>query len=132
MLFHQKKKDKIDVYLPFRLIPSDDGGVDIEAYGSVCCVPVYVTSSFICTDSSMYEDGTLAHLFDMLRNPENRHVRVTVTLLNDTPADGKIDAASLAEIYNDDRFLTLELGGWGMFPYSIYEKTIAEQKGVCL
>lgn len=128
MFFRRHKKETMDVYLPFRLIPADDGGVDIEAYGSVCCVQIYVTSSFMYTDNVLYEDGTLTRTYEMLRHPENRRVKVTVTIKDDKPIDGKIDAASLAEIYNDDCFLKLELGGWGLFEDSVYEKVMRERQ----
>ena len=132
-MFGFRKKETIDVWLPFRLVPADDDGIDIEAYGSVCCEQVYLYSTFMLTDSEQYENGGYERLLQHLKQPDNRTVKVTFTLKNDKPADGKLDLESLAEAYHESLFLELELLGWGLFPYSIYEKTLAEQaadKGV--
>ena len=92
----------------------------------MCCEPVYLFSTFMPTDSALYENGTFTRISQMLSDPGERRVKVIFTLKNEKPADGKLDPASLAEAYQDDAFLHLELLGRGLFPYSIYEKTIAE------
>ena len=125
-MFCRRKKETVEAWLPFRLVPSENDRFDIEACGPVCCDPVYLFSAFMLTDSTLYENGTFTRISQMLSDPGERRVKVIFTLKNEKPADGKLDLASLAEAYQDDAFLHLELLGWGLFPYSIYEKTIAE------
>ena len=111
------KPEYVEIRLPFRFIevPADSecGIINIEAYGSVCGKNKYCYSFYELKDSKMYRNGDFEHMVEMLKNSADKTVKVIIKVKKGLPKDFKLDINSLAEVYNDDRFKSLSLLGWG-------------------
>lgn len=111
------KPEYVEIRLPFRFIevPADSecGIINIEAYGSVCGKNKYCYSCYELKDSKMYRNGDFEHMVEMLKNSADKTVKVIIKVKKGLPKDFKLDINSLAEVYNDDRFKSLSLLGWG-------------------
>ena len=111
------KPEYVEIRLPFRFIevPADSecGIINIEAYGSVCGKNKYCYSFYELKNSKMYRNGDFEHMVEMLKNSADKTVKVIIKVKKGLPKDFKLDINSLAEVYNDDRFKSLSLLGWG-------------------
>lgn len=61
----------------------------------------------------MYRNGDYEQMVELLKNPTNKTVKVTIKAKKGVPKNFKLDINSLAEVYNDERFKLLALLGWG-------------------
>ena len=106
-----------EISLPFRLIenPADfsAGMISIEAYGNVFGAEKYCYACYELKNSEMYENGAFDEMLKLLRNSTDKTLKVMIKLKKGMPKDFKIDVASLAEAYGDERFNTLALLGRG-------------------
>ncbi|MGN0655110.1 MAG: hypothetical protein ACI4KD_09380 [Oscillospiraceae bacterium] len=92
----------------------DNGIISIEAYGNILDTYKYVTSSYSLKDMSLYDNGGYEEMTGLLRNTAGKKVRVRFKTKDGKIKDAKILIESLADAYNDERFLKLELLGWGV------------------
>ena len=88
--------------------------IDIEAYGEIDGKMRYCYSGFTLKDPKMYENGDFESMLDLLRNPDNKTVLIELKYKNGNLKDFRLKTESLAKAYNDERFLQLELVGWGI------------------
>ena len=106
------KAEYIDVLMPFVLHdnPEDDYAcmLSIEAYGTVLGEMKYCYASF-STTPEIYDE-----LKPLLKNNMGKSVQVTFKVKKEKIKSFKIDLESLAIAYNDERFKSLELVGWGL------------------
>ena len=88
--------------------------IDIEAYGEIDGKIKYCYSSFELKNPKMYENGDFESMLNLLRTPDNKTVLVELKYKNGKLKGFKLKTDSLAKAYNDERFLQLELTGWGL------------------
>ena len=88
--------------------------IDIEAYGYIDGEMKYCYSSFSLKKQEMYDNGDFENLLHLLRIPGNKTVLVQLKYKKGILKDFRLMLESLAKAYNDDRFLQLELIGWGI------------------
>lgn len=88
--------------------------IDIEAYGEIDGKMRYCYSGFTLQDPKMYENGDFESMLDILRNPDNKTVLIELKYKNGNLKDFRLKTESLAKAYNDERFLQLDLIGWGL------------------
>ena len=88
--------------------------IDIEAYGEIDGKIRYCYSGFTLQDPKMYENGDFESMLDLLRNPDNKTVLIELKYKNGNLKDFRLKTESLAKAYNDERFLQLDLIGWGL------------------
>ena len=95
-----------EIRLPFRFIEIPDdlecGIINIEAYGNIFGKKKYCYAYYELKYSKMYHNG------------------------EGIPKDFKLDINSLVEVYNDERFKSLSLLGWG-FNDKSYEELSANR-----
>ena len=120
------KPEYMEVMLPFLFaeLPEDhdEGIISIEAYGNVCGKDVYCYAAYSLRKFRMYGNGDYDRMLDMLRSSDGKTVKVRFKIKNGIPKDFRIDIPSIAAALEDERFLQLELGGWGM-----HEKSVTDQ-----
>ena len=106
-----------EISLPFRLVnvPTDLelGFINIEAYGNVFGKTKYCYAWYKLNNAKMYDNGDFEQIIELLKSSTDKTVKVIIKLKKGVPKDFKIDVNSLAEVYNDDRFKSLSLLGWG-------------------
>ena len=116
-----------EIRLPFRLIeiPADleQGHINIEAHGSILGKYKFCYACYGLKDSQMYHNGDFEQMVDLLKNSAEKTVKVTIKIKKSVPKDFKLDIDSLAEAYNDERFKSLDLLGWGLNDKSYKELT---------
>lgn len=71
----------------------------------------------------MYRNGDFEKIIELLKNTAGKTVKVTVKVKNGVSKDFKLDINSLAEAYNNERFKSLLLLGWGLNDKSYKELT---------
>lgn len=96
--------------------------IDIEAYGEIDGEMKYCYSSYSLKNSEMYENGDYESMLNLLRTPDNKTVLIELKYKNGKLKSFKLQIESLAKAYNDDRFLQLELLGWGLNDKSCKDK----------
>ncbi len=106
-----------EIRLPFRFVddPTDLelGFINIEAYGNIFGKNKYCYAWYKLKNAKMYDNGDFEQIIEMLKKSTDKTVKVIIKLKKGVPKDFKIDVNSLAEEYNDDRFNSLSLLGWG-------------------
>lgn len=111
------KPTYVEIRLPFRFveIPADIqlGWINIEAYGNVFGKNKYCYAWYELKNSNMYHNGDFEQMIELLKKSSGKMVKVTLKIKKGIPQDFKIDVNSLAEAYNDKRFKSLSLLGWG-------------------
>lgn len=88
--------------------------IDIEAYGEIDGKVKYCYSSFALKNPKMYENGDFESMLNLLRASNHKTVLVELKYRNGRLKDFQLKTDSLAKAYNDERFLQLELTGWGL------------------
>lgn len=88
--------------------------IDIEAYGNIDGQMKYCYSSFSLKKPEMYENGDFESMLNLLHASENKTVLVKLKYKKGILKDFRLMSESLAKAYNDERFLQLELTGWGL------------------
>lgn len=92
----------------------DRNTIDIEAYGIIDGKMRYCYSGFSLKNQEMYENGEFESMLNLLRASDNKTVLIELKYKNGKLKDFRLKTESLAKAYNDDRFLQLELLGWGL------------------
>ena len=64
-------------------------------------------------NKEMYKNGDYDQMLKLLSDSENKLVKVIFTYKGDKIEAFEIDLNSLSSVFKDDRFLKLELMGWG-------------------
>lgn len=90
------------------------GVINIEAYGEVDGEYKYFYSSFILKKTGMYDNGDYEQMIELLKDSFDRKVKVMLKYKKSKLKYFKMSIESLAKIYSDERFLQLELVGWGI------------------
>lgn len=128
MLFTKPTYEKIK--LPFILDddPEDRkaGLISVETYGNVLGHAKYCYASYRLKNPLMYDNGDYEQMIDLLKNSTDKTIKVILKIKKGMPKDFKIDVTSLAEAYNDERFNSLELVGWGLNDKSFKELTLKQ------
>lgn len=93
---------------------ADNSVISIEAYGNILDTYKYVVSSYSLKDMSLYDNGGYEEMTGLLKNTTGKKVKVRFKTKDGKIKDAKILIESLADAYNDERFLKLELLGWGV------------------
>ena len=88
--------------------------IDIEAYGEIDGKMKYCYSSFELKNPQMYENGDFESMLSLLRDSNHKTVLVELKYRNGRLKGFQLKTDSLAKAYNDERFLQLELTGWGL------------------
>lgn len=88
--------------------------ISLEAYGCIDGEMKYCYSSFSLKSAQMYENGDFEEMLNLLRAPGNRAVSVKLKYSKGVVKDFSLMLDSLAESYDDQRFLQLELVAWGL------------------
>ena len=88
--------------------------IDIEAYGEIDGKMRYCYSSFSLKNQEMYENGDFESMLNLLRASYNKTVLIELQYKNGTLKDFRLKTESLAKVYNDERFLQLDLISWGL------------------
>lgn len=119
------KPEYEEIRLPFIFVddPADleAGGISIEAYGTIFGEKKYCFAGYKLKDPKMYDNGDYEQMIDLLKDSAGKTVKVTLKIKKGIPKDFKIDVNSLAEAYNDERFKSLDLLGWGFNDKSFKE-----------
>lgn len=113
-----------ELLLPFVLKQEKEdyeaGMISLMAYGDVFGEWKYCYASFCMKRYKMFENGDYDTLVKLLEDTQNKKVRVRFRMKKGAAKDFRIDLASLAEAYGDERFLNLELAGWGLLDQQPY------------
>lgn len=121
------KPTYVEMMLPFRLVEnpedSEAGCVGVEAYGNILGKNKFCYSCYELEDSRMYRNGDFGNIIELLKNSADKTVKITVKVKKGVPKDFKLDINSLAEAYDDERFKSLSLLGWGFNDKSYKELT---------
>lgn len=88
--------------------------IDIEAYGEIDGKMRYCNSCFTLRDPQMYDNGEFESMLNLLRDSDNKTVLIELKYKNGDLKDFRLKTESLAKVYNDERFLQLELICWGL------------------
>ena len=135
-LFKKAKIDYETVELPFILddfsIQEGDDkrcSIDIEAYGIIDGKMRYFYSGYVLKNQEMYENGDFDNMLGLLRTSENKHVNIKMKYKNGTLKDFSLSLESLAKAYDDERFLQLELIGWGINDKSCKDNQVNLREG---
>lgn len=119
-----------EIRLPFRFIEIPDdlecGIINIEAYGNTFGKKKYCYAYYELKYSKMYHNGEFEQMVKLLKNSANKTVKVIIKVKKGIPKDFKLDINSLVEVYNDERFKSLSLLGWG-FNDKSYEELSANR-----
>ena len=111
MLFF-KKTEYREITLPFIYDNNPEdlyaGLISIEAYGDVLGANKYCYASYLVNLKFIDE------ISELLKNSSDKTVKVILKIKNEKVKDFKIDLNSLAEAYNDEKFKSFELFGWGL------------------
>lgn len=99
------------------------GLLDIEAYG----MQKYFYASFVLKKRDMYSNGDYEQMIELLKESQGREVTVRLKYKKERLVGFTILLESLAKAYGDDRFLELELCGWGINDISCKERSKLEQ-----
>ncbi len=125
---HFTKSIYEEIRLPFILDnnPEDleSGLISIEAYGFVFQQMKYCYATYHLK-KQMYESEDYEQMINLLKNSAGKTVKVFIKIKKGIPEDFKIDINSLAEIYSDDRFKSLELVCWGFNDKSFREAELS-------
>lgn len=70
----------------------------------------------------MYDNGDFEQMLEMLRKPEGRMVKIRLKYKRGKLKDFTLIKESLAEAYNDERFLQMELTGSGINDRSVADR----------
>lgn len=84
------------------------GSIGIEAYGNIFGENKYCYSLYSA------EENIIDEIADLLKNNPDKTVKVILKIKKGKLKDFKIDLDSLAEVYNNQKFKSLELMGWGL------------------
>lgn len=116
-----------EIRLPFRFVdvPEDQElwQINIEAYGNILGKNKYCYAWYDLKKSNMRRNGDYEQMIALLKNSTDKTVKVTIKIKKGKPKDFKLDVNSLAEAYNDERFKSLALLGWGFNDKSYKELT---------
>lgn len=116
-----------EIRLPFRFVedPEDQNlwQISIEAYGNILGKNKYCYAWYDLKKSNMRRNGDYEQMIDLLKNSAGKMVKVVIKIKKGKPKDFKLDVNSLAEAYNDERFKSLALLGWGFNDKSYKELT---------
>lgn len=88
--------------------------IDIEAYGEIDGKMRYCNSCFTLRDPQMYDNGEFESMLNLLRDSDNKTVLIELKYKNGDLKDFRLKTESLAKVYNDERFLQLDLICWGL------------------
>ena len=88
--------------------------IDIEAYGEIDGKMRYCNSCFTLRDPQMYDNGDFESMLNLLRDSDNKTVLIELKYKNGDLKDFRLKTESLAKVYNDERFLQLDLICWGL------------------
>ena len=88
--------------------------IDIEAYGEIDGKMRYCNSCFTLKDPQMYDNGEFESMLNLLRDSDNKTVLIELKYKNGDLKDFRLKTESLAKVYNDERFLQLDLICWGL------------------
>ena len=88
--------------------------IDIEAYGEIDGKMRYCNSCFTLRDPQMYDNGGFESMLNLLRDSDNKTVLIELKYKNGDLKDFRLKTESLAKVYNDERFLQLDLICWGL------------------
>ena len=84
------------------------GSIGIEAYGNIFGESKYCYSLYSADEKIIDE------IVDLLKNNPDKTVKVILKIKKGKLKDFKINLDSLAEVYNNEKFKSLELLGWGL------------------
>lgn len=117
------------IYCPFELDTYSDfeeekeaGCLSIEACGNVDGQLKYFEATYSLKDLDLYHNGGYEEMLELLSHPEDKYVTVVLKYKKEKLKGFKIELESLVKEYDDERFMTLELLGWGIFDKSIKER----------
>lgn len=124
------KAEYKEIMLPFEYVHSkeDDelGGISITAFGNILGEMKYCYACYVFKDKNMYNNGDYEQIINLLKHHNsNKTIKVKIKVKNNKVKDFIIDLKSLADVYNDNRFIKLDLVGWGLHNDSI-ENNIVE------
>lgn len=88
--------------------------IDIEAYGEIDGKMRYCNSCFTLRDPQMYDNGEFESMLNLLRDSDNKTVLIELKYKNGDLKDFRLKTESLAKVYNDERFMQLDLICWGL------------------
>ncbi|MGN0623735.1 MAG: hypothetical protein ACI4JA_07290 [Oscillospiraceae bacterium] len=71
---------------------------------------------------SLYDNGGYEEMTELLKNTDGKRIKVLFKVKNEKIKRVEIVLESLAAAYNDERFLQLELLGWGISDKSCIAK----------
>ena len=113
------KSEYKDYMMSFKVIEPDKDmneamGVQLVAYENINGEDFYYSAIFNFNSGKItYEE--YCELIAKLLNYDNKKIKVKVKLKNNKVKKFKIDIASIATAYNEDRLNTLELLGYGLY-----------------
>lgn len=92
----------------------ENGIFDIEAYGIIDGEQKYLSGCYCLKNRELYDDGSFDQMMEMLKNSQDKYVRVILKYKKEKLVSFEIMPESLANIYGDDRFLEIECIGYGI------------------
>lgn len=113
-----KSQQYKELMLSFELIQTEEdnkaGIININAYGDVFGESKSCSATYNLSKVEMYKNGDYNEIINLLKDNENKKIRVIFKMKNGKAKDFKIDLSSLVSLYDDDRFSKLDLLAWGL------------------
>ena len=103
------------------------GLVDIEACGVIDGKQKYFYASFSLKKPNMYDNGDYEQMIELLKASEGKLATLRLKYKKDRLVSFMLLPESLAQAYEDDRFLQLELAGWGINDISCKDKKTSKK-----
>ncbi|SEQ27159.1 hypothetical protein SAMN02910289_01654 [Lachnospiraceae bacterium RM5] len=112
-----KKKEQREEMLSFEcntnLLKDKRGGLTFDFIYNISAEKKFIKVTYVLKDKEMYKNGDYDQMLKLLSDSENKLVKVIFTYKGDKIEAFEIDLNSLSSVFKDDRFLKLELMGWG-------------------
>lgn len=124
----KKTNKNLELMLPFEFLQTTEEYearvINIRFSGEVLGEYKVGDALYDLKDPKMYSNGDYEQIVDMLKNNENKKIRVLFKTKEGKAIDFKIDLDSLVSIYNDDRLANLELLSCGLNEIISSEKVL--------
>ena len=88
------------------------GVINIKVFGNILDETKYFYTTYTLSKMEMYENDDYNELINLLKNNQNKQLKVLYKVENNKVTDLKIDLVSLVSLFNDNRLKKLTLLSW--------------------
>lgn len=100
----------------------ESGCFDIESVGHINGEKKYFFASFNLKNSKLYDGGDYEEMLQELSDVSDKVIKLIIETKGDKIKSFEIDLKSLATAMGDDRFLELDMLGYGIHDKSVLDR----------